>query len=35
MRRTAFDRLLYFGEVVLRVLLVFAFVVILWNHWPA
>lgn len=34
MHRTAFDRLLYFGEVALTIFLVVAFVLILWNHWP-
>jgi hypothetical protein len=34
MRRRAFDTTLSFGRVVLTIVLVVAFVLLLWNHWP-
>jgi hypothetical protein len=34
MCRSAFDRMLSFGKVVLSGVLALAFVLLLWNHWP-
>jgi hypothetical protein len=34
MRHGAVETMLSFGRVVLTIILVGAFVLLLWNHWP-